>query len=91
MEILEIADGVILNVYVKPGSNFFKIKIDDNKLFVWCNEHPLKGKVNKELLNKFSRIFGQKVELISGFTSKQKKILINNINSEKVFKILNSI
>jgi uncharacterized protein (TIGR00251 family) len=91
MEILETVDGVVLNIYIKPGSTHFKIKIDDGKLFFWCHEHPLKGKVNKELLNKFSRIFGQRVELISGYTSKHKKILINNINSEKVFKILNSI
>ena len=91
MEILETAEGVVLIIYIKPGSNNFKIKIDNEKIFVWCHEHPLKGKVNKELLNKFSQIFGQKVELISGFKSKHKKILINNINSEKVFKILNSL
>ena len=91
MEILKTAKGVVLNLNIKPGSNHFKIKIDDDKLLVWCHEHPVKGKVNKELLNEFSKIFGQKVELISGFTSKQKKILINNIDSKKVFKILNSI
>ncbi|MBT8171577.1 DUF167 domain-containing protein [Candidatus Bathyarchaeota archaeon] len=91
MKLLETSRGVIFDVFVKPCANVFQIKIDDNKLVVWCHEAPRKGKVNKELLKKFSQIFGRKVELISGFTSTQKKLLVNDINSKEVNRILDSI
>lgn len=91
MKILEVSRGVILEVYIKPGADFFQLKIEDNKLKMWCHERPIKGKVNKKILKQFSRIFDRKIELISGFSSTQKKILINDINIDEVIRILNSI
>ena len=57
---------------------------------VLCREAPVKGKVNKELLKQFSRLFGTKVELVSGFTSRQKRLLITDIEVEEVEQILAS-
>ena len=91
MKMSEVSRGVVLEVYIKPGADFFQIKIEDNKRIMWCHERPVKGKVNKKLLKQFSRIFDRKIELISGFSSTQKKILINSINLNEVIRILNSI
>ena len=84
----ETALGVVLDVHVKPNSKEFRLELADDEVVVSCREAPVKGKVNKELLKKFSRLFNRKVELVSGFTSRQKKILISNIEAEEVNQIL---
>ena len=90
MKLQETAEGIIFCVHVKPNAKAFQLKIEDNELLVSCREAPVKGKVNKELLKQFSRLFGRKVELVSGFTSRQKKFLVNDITTEDVNRILAS-
>jgi hypothetical protein len=88
MKLQKTAQGVVLDVHVKPNAKVFQLKIEDNELVVSCREAPVKGKVNKELLKQFSRLFGRKVELVLGYASKQKKFLISDIEAEQVNRIL---
>ena len=88
MELLKTDQGVVLNVYVKPDSREFKINIEDEGLVVHCRESPVKGKVNRELTKELSRIFKRKVDITSGFTSKQKKVLIKDSSLEEVKYVL---
>ena len=90
MRLQETAQGVVLDVYVKPNSKEFRLELDEGELVVLCREAPVKGKVNKELLKKFSRLFARKVELVSGFTSRQKKFLISDIEVDEINRILAS-
>jgi uncharacterized protein (TIGR00251 family) len=91
MKLHQTSKGVILDVHIKPNSKKFQLKLDEDMLIVLCREAPVKGKVNKELLKQLSRLFSRKVELVSGFTSRQKKLLVNDITGEEVNKILASI
>jgi hypothetical protein len=88
MRINEVKDGVILEVNVKPNSKEFKIVVEEEEIVVFCVEAPVKGKVNKELLKEFSRLFHNKVELVSGFTSRQKKLLIRSFGKSEAERIL---
>ena len=88
MRINEVKDGVILDVNVKPNSKEFKIVVEEDKIVVFCVEEPVKGKVNKELVKEFSRLFHSKVELVSGFTSRQKKLLIRGFRKSETERIL---
>jgi len=88
MRINEVKDGVILDVNVKPNSKEFKIVVGGDEIVVFCVEEPVKGKVNKELVKEFSRLFHSKVELVSGFTSKQKKLLIRGFRKSEAERIL---
>jgi uncharacterized protein (TIGR00251 family) len=88
MKLLKTAQGVVLGVRVKPNSKKFRVELDGDEVVVSCREAPVKGKVNKELLKQLSRLFNRKVEIASGFTSRQKKILIRNIEAEEVNRIL---
>ena len=90
MKLVETAQGVVLDVRVKPNANIFLLIINDDELIVSCREAPVRGKVNKELLKQFSRLFGRSVELVSGFTSRQKKFLIREIKAEEVNRIVSS-
>lgn len=90
MKLQETAQGVVLDVKVKPNSKQFKVELDGDDIVVSCREPPLKGKVNKELLKQLSRLFGRRVDLVSGVTSRQKRFLINGIEAEEVNEILAS-
>jgi uncharacterized protein (TIGR00251 family) len=87
MKLLKTAHGIVLSVYVKPDSREFKIEVEDDELVVHCKESPTKGKVNKELVKELSRLFKRKIEIVSGFTSKQKKVLITDISLDEVADI----
>jgi uncharacterized protein (TIGR00251 family) len=88
MKISETKDGTIIDVFVKPNSAKFETVIDGDELVVHCTEEPVKGKVNKELVKELSRLFHAKVEIISGLTSKQKRLLITGITKNEVEKLL---
>jgi hypothetical protein len=88
MKLLKTDQGVVLNVYVKPNSREFKIEVEDDELVMHCKESPVKGRVNRELIKELSKVFKRKVEIISGFTSKQKKVLIKDISLDEVDDII---
>jgi len=90
MKLLKTAHGVVLDVHVKPNSKKFRVELDGDELVVSCREAPVKGKVNRELVKKLSRLFNRQVELVSGFSSRKKKLLIRDIEAEEVNRILAS-
>jgi uncharacterized protein (TIGR00251 family) len=88
MRISETKGGSILELYVKPNSKEFKIVFNGDEIVVFCRQEPTKGKVNKELIKEFSKLFHNKVELISGFTSKQKRLLLKNVGKDELMRVL---
>ena len=90
MKLQETAEGVVLDVHVKPNAKQFRLELDGDEVVASCREAPVKGKVNKELLKQFSRLFGRKVELVSGFASRQKRFLVRDVDVAGVERILAS-
>ena len=88
---LKTAQGVVFDVYVKPRSKEFRVEFDGDELVVSCREAPVKGRVNRELVKELSRLFNRRVELVSGFSSRRKRILISTIEAAEVNRILASI
>jgi uncharacterized protein (TIGR00251 family) len=88
MSIVETKDGVIIRVFVKPNSPNFKIELDGDEIVVYSTEEPVRGKVNKEILKEFSKLFHAKVELASGFTSKEKQLIVKGIGKHQAEQIL---
>jgi uncharacterized protein len=88
MSIAETKDGVIIRVFVKPNSPNFKIELDGDEIVVCSTEEPVRGKVNKEILKEFSKLFHAKVELASGFTSKEKQLVVKGLGKHQVEQIL---
>lgn len=77
-----------MEVYVKPRSKEFKIVTEGEEIIVFCREEPVRGKVNKELIKQLSRIFHKNVKLVSGFTSKQKKVLVKDAEKTEIERVL---
>jgi uncharacterized protein (TIGR00251 family) len=88
MNLKETKNGVVIEVFVKPNQPKFNIKIDGDEIVVFCTEEPVKGKVNKELIKELSKFFHAEVEMVSGFTSKQKRFLVKNMGKREVASLL---
>ena len=90
MKISETKNGVVIEVFVKPKSAKFEVLLEGDEVIVRCTEEPVKGKVNKELLKALSKFFHTNVELVSGATSRQKRLLIKNVSKKQVETLLHT-
>lgn len=90
MKLQETEQGSVIEVFVKPKSKHFEVKIEEDEMVVFCQEAPVKGKVNRELTKGLSKLFGRRVQIISGFTSRQKKLLIADTSIEDFRRILSA-
>ncbi|MCW4046544.1 MAG: DUF167 domain-containing protein [Candidatus Bathyarchaeota archaeon] len=88
MKITETKDGAVIEVFVKPKSDKFEVRLEGDEVVVRCTEEPVKGKVNKELLKTLSKLFHTDVELISGATSRQKLLLITGVKKTEIEQLL---
>ncbi len=88
MKIVETKEGLILDIVVKPRSREFKIMVESDEVTVFCREEPVEGRVNKELVKEFSRLLRKKVELVSGFSSKQKRLLVKGVEKDELERAL---
>ena len=88
MNLKETKDGTFIEVFVKPKSAKFEVSLEGDGVVVRCTEEPVKGKVNKELLKAFSKFFHTNVELVSGATSKQKRLLLKGMAKSEVEHLL---
>ncbi len=79
---------MLLDVHVKPRSGTFKTVIEGDDVVVYCSEEPQGGRVNRELVKELSRLFHKKVELVSGFTSKDKRLLVRNAAKSEIEQVL---
>jgi uncharacterized protein (TIGR00251 family) len=88
MKITETENGAIIEVFVKPKSERFEVLLEGDEVVVRCTEEPFKGKVNKELVKALSKFFHTNVELVSGATSRQKRLLLKGIEKSEAERIL---
>ena len=84
MKIKETKDGVSITIFVKPNSPIFKIEFDGTEIVVYSTEEPIKGKVNKEIIKEFTKLFHSKVELASGLASKEKQLFVKGMEKQQV-------
>jgi len=90
MKTNETKNGTIIEVFVKPNQPKFNIEIEGDEIIISCTEEPIKGKVNKEIIKELSKRFHAKVELVSGATSKQKRLLVACAAINEVEQLLNT-
>ena len=80
MKLTETKDGTVIEVCVKPNQPKFKIEIDGDEIVVFSTEELVKGRVNKDIVKELSKFFHTNVELVSGSTSKQKRLLLQGLD-----------
>jgi uncharacterized protein len=88
MSIAETKDGVILTIFVKPNASKFKVELDGDEIVVHSTEEPVKGKVNKQIVKEFTKLFHTKVEFAAGLTSKQKQLVVSGVTKLQAEQLL---
>lgn len=88
MKTAQTEDGVIVEVFVRPKTRSFRIVVEGDEVVVFCEEEPVKGRVNREIVKEFSKLLRRKVELLSGLTSKRKRLLIRDAEKSEVERVL---
>ena len=62
--------------------------VEGDEIVVHCMEEPVGGRVNRELVKELSRLFGKKVELISGSSSRQKRLFVKDAEKSEIERVL---
>jgi uncharacterized protein (TIGR00251 family) len=88
MKLIETKDGTIIEIFVKPNQPKFDIKVSGDEIVVFSTKEPAKGKVNTEIVKELTKLFHTKVELLSGSTSRQKRLLIRNAGNAEIERLL---
>ena len=88
-------DGtVIIDIEVQPGSSRQGVAGYNEwrgKLQVAVKAEAQKGKANHAVCNVLEKIFSAKVTVISGQTSRSKKINIQGLSSQEIIAILEGL
>lgn len=93
----ETKDGQVLTLRISPNASKNEIIKTPEGIKIKITAQPIDGKANKalvEFLAKQFKVPKSYFEIIRGETSKDKSVLINNIDAEKVNqinKMLNNI
>jgi uncharacterized protein (TIGR00251 family) len=88
MKITETKNGTVIEVFVKPNQPKFAVKVDGDEIILLCANEPVKGKVNKELVKELSKLFHAEIEIISGLTSRQKRLFLKNVSTAEAESLL---
>ena len=91
MKIVETKEGCVLDFSVKPRSREFKVMLEADEIVIRSTKEPVEGKVNKELIKELSRLFHRQVELVSGFTSKDKKLFVKGASKSEIEDLLKHV
>lgn len=87
----EVQNGILVDIEVSTKSNKFEIAGYNEwreRIEIRIKSPPLKGRANKEIINEFSKLTSNPVEIISGLKSRQKTVKIYNISKNGFLKIL---
>ena len=91
--ITETKDGVILNIHATPRASKSQVQgLHGDALKVRLQAPPVDGKANEALLEFLSDTLGvpqRRLALVSGHTSRQKRVAVSGVTLHTVTKILN--
>lgn len=81
--------GVILTVSVTPGASRSEVVGQYGKYArVRVTARPQGGRANRAVEEALSRLFGCRVDLVSGATSRLKRMLLRDVNPAEVVRTI---
>ncbi len=92
INIKEVGGGIVVSVKVQPNASKDRVVGEyADQLKIAVTVAPEKGKANKAVIKVLSKSLGVKssdVEILSGETSRDKKVLIRNISEEDFNRVI---
>ncbi len=92
INIKEVEDGIVVSVKVQPNASKDRVVGEHaDQIKIAVTVAPEKGKANKAVIKVLSHWLGIKssdIEIVSGETSKDKKVFIRNINEDDINRVI---
>ncbi len=92
INIREVEGGIVVSVKVQPNASKDRIVGEHaDQIKIAVTVAPEKGKANKAVIKVFSQRLGNKssdIQIVSGKTSRDKKVFIRDINEEDFNRII---
>jgi uncharacterized protein (TIGR00251 family) len=92
INIREVEGGVVISVKVQPNASRDRVVGEyGDQLKIAVTVAPEKGKANKSVIKVLSRLLDVKssdIEILSGETSRDKKVFIRNISEEEFNRVI---
>ncbi|MBT3878756.1 MAG: YggU family protein [Candidatus Scalindua sp.] len=92
LNIRKVEGGIVVSVKVQPNASKDRIVGEHaDQIKIAVTVAPEKGKANKAVVKVLSRWLGIKssdIEIVSGETSRDKKVFIRNINEEDINRVI---
>lgn len=89
---LDIVEKVTFSVVVTPGSSKYKVgKVHGDSIKVYVSAAPEKGKANDAVIKLLARELDVPmcdVQIVSGHTTKRKRICVEGASKQDVLKII---
>lgn len=82
--------GLLVNLKISPNASKNEIILADDIVKVKITAQPIDGKANKALIEYLSKLFKvpkTSIVIVKGETSKEKTILFDTFDEEKIKKI----
>jgi len=86
----ETPDGLLIRTHIRPSSHKFDIKIINDLIVISTKSIARDNKANMEILKELKRLVKRNVSIVSGATSKEKVLLIENCSIEQFKKSVSS-
>ena len=80
----------MIEVTVVPRSKKFQVTVKEGRVRIYLKSPAQKNKANIELVRELSRLLGTEVRIISGLSSRKKKLDLGMSEKEFFNKIINS-
>ncbi len=95
IDVRKVEGGVVVSVKVQPNASKDRVVGEHgDQLKIAVTVAPEKGKANKAVIKVLSRLLGVKssdMQIISGETSREKKVFIKNITAEDLYKLVSQL
>ncbi len=92
INIKEVEGGIVVSVKVQPNASKDRVVGEyADQLKIAVTVAPEKGKANKAVIKVLSKSLGVKssdIEILSGETSRDKKVFMKDITLENLYKLI---
>ncbi len=92
IDVRKVEGGIVVSVKVQPNASKDRVVGEHaDQIKIAVTVAPEKGKANKAVIKVLSHWLGIKssdIEIVSGETSKDKKVFIRNINEDDINRVI---
>ncbi len=89
--VVKDSEGILIKLLVVPNSRSQCVELGDEGIVIRLKSPPVKGKANDELVRFLKKLLKKPISIVSGFTSREKVILVGDADTDYVMERLKEV